>query len=322
MRYKFYIAFVFIFLTFIGCNDNFDPNGEFREIYALSGILRGDSLNQTITLSHVYQVDGFDPYANKVDPAVLGADVRVWIGDSVYIFRDTSVARTDSSRYTTPIHYYYNNKFAIPLNKTIEVEVLFQNGKRIKALTKSPSAIRFDKASNTIIPPDGSDLITFIWNEQNEPLYFVPQLAIKYIQNVNGTFIVKYKRVPIKYVEQNGNLVPIYPKPSGLVTAIYQKDALDRAMEEISAGDPIKSNYSIVQKQVLTVTAFDLNLTRYVSSTDQSFDDLTVTVNESEFTNVEGGLGIFGTYIRNEYNKVELSQSYVESFGYNYRVGE
>lgn len=310
------------FLFLIGCDDNFNPNGEYKEIYALTGILKGDESSQTVTLSHVYRIDGFDPYSNTIDPAIVGADMRIWIGDSVYVFHDSSIVRTDTTRYSTPFYYYYNNQFTIPVNKTIQVEVLLQNGKRLKAETKSPNEVRFDKASNTILPPDSNGLISFIWNEQTEPLFYAPQLTIRYLQNVNGATLEKIKVVPIKYVSQNNEQVPVYPKASNKVSVLYQTDALNKAMREISEGDSNKANFSLFQKQVFSVIAFDLNLTRYLSATDQSFDDLTVTVNESDYTNVDGGLGIFGCYTIKDFGKVELSKDYVESFGYNYRVGE
>jgi virulence-associated protein VapD len=61
-----------------------------------------------------------------------------------------------------------------------------------------------------------------------------------------------------------------------------------------------------------------MNLSRYVSSTNQAFDDLTVTVNEADFTNVEGGLGIFGAYVNKIYDNIQFQENYIESFGYNF----
>jgi hypothetical protein len=95
-------------------------------------------------------------------------------------------------------------------------------------------------------------------------------------------------------------------------------DAISRALEEISAGDPNKDNYNILQSPAFELIALDLNLSRYVSSTNQTFDDLTVTVNESDFTNIEGGLGVFGSYTKKKYNRIKFQPGYIESFGYNF----
>jgi len=275
------------------------------------------------TLSHNYlPPDGFDPYSNTVDPAIAGADIRVWLGDSVYIFSDSSVARIDSSRYGTPFNFYYNTKFKIPPKQNIEVEVLLQNGVRLRAASQAPDEVLFKKQSDVIIPAVNSNLVKFIWAPQVEGTFFSPKLKIRYIQNVNGINVEKLKDVPVKYVQRNGNLEPVFPEPSSSSIIFYQLDAITRALEEISEGDPNKSNYTVHQSLIFDVVAFDLNLSRYVSSTNQPFDDLTVTVNESDYTNIKGGLGIFGSYIKSNYPTIRFLPDYIESFGYKFLFDE
>jgi hypothetical protein len=315
---KFLIQIIFIALISISCNDSFDPFGEFQDNYALTCILKSDTTFQAATLSHNYRGDGFDPFGNTDDPSIIGADIRVWLGDSVYVFRDTSVARIDTSRYTTPFYFYYNNKFTIEPDENLAIEVLLQNGRRLKAFSRAPGEIFFNDESDVIIPAVSSELVKFIWNQQVEGTFFSPQLTIRYLQNMNGNIVEKLKKVPIKYVEQNSEQVPIFPQPSNRTTIIYELDAISRALVEISAGDPNKVNYTIMQSPAFELIALDLNLSRYVSSTNQTFDDLTVTVNESDFTNVEGGLGVFGSYTKKSYNRIKFQPSYIESFGYNF----
>ncbi|MCZ6702872.1 MAG: hypothetical protein O6940_07500 [Ignavibacteria bacterium] len=318
MTNKFLYLIIFIALIAISCDDGFDPFGEFQDNYALTCILKSDTTFQSATLSHNYRGDGFDPYGNTDDPSIIGADIRVWLGDSVYIFRDTSVARIDTSRYTTSFYFYYNNKFKIEPDKNLEIEVLLQNGQRLKASSRAPEEIFFDNESAVLIPSVNSELVKFIWNQQVEGTFYSPQLTIRYVQNINGNSIEKLKIVPIKYVEQNGDLVPLFPQPLNKTTIIYELDAVSRALEEISEGDPNKDNYTILQSPAFELIALDLNLSRYVSSTNQSLDDLTVTVNESDFTNVEGGLGVFGSYTKKNYTRIRFQPNYIESFGYNF----
>jgi hypothetical protein len=318
MRSKFLILIIFIVLISISCNDSFDPFGDIQENYALTCILKSDTTFQVAALSHNYRGNGFDPFGNTDDPSVIGADIRVWLGDSVYVFQDTSISRTDTSRYATPFDFYYNNMFIIEPDENLEIEVLLQNGRRLKAFSKAPGEIFFDNQSAVIIPSVNSELVKFIWNQQVEGTFYSAQLTIRYLQNVNGNSIAKFKKVPIKYVEQNTDLVPIFPQPSNSTTIIYELDAVSRALQEISAGDPNKDNYTILQNPAFELIALDLNLSRYVSSTNQTFDDLTVTVNESDFSNIEGGLGVFGSYTKKNYNRIRFQPGYIESFGYNF----
>jgi len=309
-------------ILFISCTEEFEPFGEFKENYVLTCVLNGDSTHQVAVLSHIYETGSFDPYDNTTDPAIIGADIRVWLGDSVYVFRDTSVTRDDTSRYNTPFNFYYNNKFLIQADQIIEVEVLLQNGRRLKSSSKTPSSIIFEDESSVIIPPVGSELINFSWKSHTEGTFFSPKFYIKYRQNMDGVIVEKLKLVPKKYVNITGSFQPVYPEPTNTTNIIYTMDAVSRALEEISSGDPNKQNYTILQTSLFTLSAFDLSLSRYVSSTNQSFDDLTVTVNESDYTNINGGLGIFGSFISNNYETARFQSSYIESFGYNFLLDD
>jgi len=318
MKYKLFSLLFFITLLAYSCNDTFDPLGEFKEDYVLTCILKSDSSFQIATLSHSYRGEGNDPTSNAEDPSIIGADIRVWLGDSVYIFRDSSIARTEPSRYDTPFHFYYNNNFIVAANENLEIEALLENGRRLKASSRVPNRIFFNSESDVIIPAGGSNLVRFFWEQHFEGTFFSPQLTIRYRQNENGNVVEKFKVIPIEYIQQDGEQVPSYPKPSNKIYVNYQLDAISTALEEISESDPDKGNFSIYEIPIFSLFAFDLNLSRYVSSTSQPFDDLTVTVNEADFTNIEGGLGVFGSYVNKIYENIKFQKIYIESFGYNF----
>lgn len=318
MKFKL-LSYIFCITLFTySCSDSFNPLGEFKEDYVLTCILKSDSSFQIATLSHSYRGEGNDPASNTEDPSIIGADIRVWLGDSVYIFHDSSTARTEPSRYDTPFHFYYNNNFSVAPYENFEIEAVLQDGRRLKASSRSPGSISFNSESDVIIPAVGSNLVRFFWDLQDEGMFFSPQLAIRYRQNENGNTVEKIKIIPIEYKQQNGELIPVYPKPSYKTNVNYQLDAITKALEEISETDPEKGNFSIYEKPIFTLFAFDLNLSRYVSSTNQAFDDLTVTVNEADFTNIEGGLGVFGSYVNKTYEDIIFQEIYIESFGYNF----
>jgi hypothetical protein len=319
---NFILAFCMSTIVFISCTQEFEPFGEFRDNYVLTCLLTGDTEYQVATLSHIYETNSFDPYDNTTDPVIIGADLRVWLDDSVYVFRDSSVARIDTSRYNTPFNFYYNNEFIIKADQLVEVEVLLQNGRRLKSSSKSPGSISFEKESSVIIPPVGSQLVNFSWNPHTEGTFFSPKFYIKYLQNENGIIVEKLKLVPKNYANDSGSDNPIYPEPSNKTNIVYTLDAITRTLAEISAGDPIKQNYTILQTPLFKLSVFDLALSRYISSTNQSFDDLTVTVNESDYSNIEGGLGIFGSYLSENYETIKFQSSYIESFGYKFLLDD
>lgn len=307
------IFLVIIIFLIISCEEDFNPYGDYQEKFAFTCILKNDDNFQTATLFRSYLIA-------TSDPSVAGADVRVWYNDSVFVFRDTTVARTDSSQYETPLRFYYHQNFRVGISKPIELEVLLPNGKRLRSHSITPKRIDFDDESEVIIPPVSSNIVQVFWNSFDVGIYFSPRLTIRYKQNIDGEIIQKTKVVPIKYVEQGGELTAIFPSPISSPTIVYQLDAVTKALEEISGGDPNKTNYSILQKISFNVTAFDLPVSKYISSTGGSFDDLTVSVDVADYSNIEGGFGLFGSYSKREYTKLRFLQNYIEAFGYNFIV--
>ena len=311
---------ILISLLFISCEEDFNPYGDYFERFAFTCILKSDQQYQTATLFRSYRPDGYDPSTYTEDPSVIGADIRVWYNDSVFVFRDTSEVRIDTSRYKTPFRYYYNNKFSVGNRKTIELEVLLPNGKRLRSSSVTPGQISFDDQSDALIPAGTSQIIQIQWNTLEEGTYFAPRMVIRYKQNINGEIVDKTKEIPTKYINQDNTLVPFFPQPSASATVIYELEAISKALEEISEGDPNKQNFSIYQRVAFSTAALDLPTSRYVSSTSGSIDDLTVNVDVSDYTNIEGGFGLFGSYSSRSYTRLRFVKDYIESFGYNFIV--
>ncbi len=176
-----------LYFLLVSCEEDFNPYGDYQEKFAFTCILKNDDNFQTATLfkKSILQLPS--------DPSVIGADVRVWYNDSVFVFRDSSVARTDTSRYKSPFSFYYNKNFTAASDKLIELEVLLPNGKRLRSSSVTPKKITFDNESEVLIPPVSTNIIQIIWNAFDAGTYFSPRLTIRYKQNVNGEIIEKIK---------------------------------------------------------------------------------------------------------------------------------
>jgi hypothetical protein len=309
---------IFISVFLISCEEGFNPYGEYVEKYAFTCILKSDENSQAATLFRSYRPDGFDPYTYTTDPSVKGADIRVWYNDSVFVFRDTSVTREDTTRYKTPFSFYYNDQFTVANGKTIELEVLLPNGRRLRSSSITPGQIVFDNNSEVVIPPVGKNIVQIIWNNLDEGTYFFPRLAVRYKQTINGEIVEKVKEMPVQYINQGNDIVPVFHGYSAASTIVYNLDAITKALGEISEGDPDKQNYSVYQRLSFELKAFDLPASRYISSTGGSIDDLTVSVDVSDYTNIEGGFGLFASYSKKNYTRLRFLQNYIESFGYNF----
>lgn len=315
MRKTIILYIVFAMLYFLACEDELNPIGEYKEGYVLSLILRGDTTLQAAVLQSNYIVDGFDPYTHTEDLSVKGADIRVWQGDSVYVFKEAEIVRPDSARYGGKRTVYLNNYFTMDeFSNTLEVEVLLSTGKRMRAYSHTPESVEFLNDGSASAIPTEAEFFRIEWKTSDLPAYFEPRLIFNYTKNDGSGISHRTKVVPLRYEVQDGSYSPVFSTPSSKPAVIISNEALDSAMAQISHGDSDKGSYSIYEAY-LQVLVYDKSLTNYYVSTNQALDGFSVKVDETDYSNVEGGLGIFGSYRLDEY-KIKILRPYIQSFGY------
>ncbi|MFC2135002.1 hypothetical protein ACFLR4_02035 [Bacteroidota bacterium] len=311
-----YMALAIIgLILFSSCEEDFNPFGEFKEKYVVNCIVRCDTTFQMLTIDKNYVSETTNPYDNHEDPAVKGALVKFWYGDSVKIFDYAEVSRADTSRYTTPFSYYYSDNFIPPEESTLEMEIILQDGTRLTSFTKVPKKVTVSKVdSDGIIPPIDKDYIRIRWTLEITKQIYVPVLYIVYFKKENGVDVRYIKEVPEYYGIDGDNYIPVYPRASNNIGIIYEMDVIDIAMGEISAGDPDKDNYTIFAA-IFEVVAADDFLSKYYASTNVSEGGFSIKVDETDFSNIDGGFGVLGSYTKSRH-AIKLTHDYIESFGY------
>lgn len=90
--------------------------------------------------------------------------------------------------------------------------------------------------------------------------------------------------------------------------------ALSIGMNQISEGIDDKSRINIVNA-CFEIKLCDLMLGTYSSAAQTFEDEFDIRISETNFTNINGGFGIFGTYISETFDLL-LTPEYVNSFGY------
>lgn len=307
--------FLLILITVLAlssCEEDFSPVVEYNQSYSLSCIIRGDTTLQVATLFSSFDLANGDAKSN---PAYEGAELRLWYKDTVYWFKDSVVSFPRYSDSTLKF-YYLDNFQPTDEDEPLEIEALLKGGKRLKGKCTTPGRLMFNTSETSkVIPPVNTSGVNFLWETDAEVSgYYVGRLRFKYFQDINGVNVIKYKEIPLNYISNNGEFVAIYPKPSKAVSTIYDSSAVTHALEEISEGDPNKSKYKIFDTAIFEVLALDENASRYYSSTLQD-NSFTVNVNELDYTNIEGGYGVFGSINREEI-EIKFVPGYLMSFGY------
>lgn len=299
------------------CEENFSPKGDIQQKYILSCVIRSDTSLQIATISRSYNVNGYDPYANTEDTFLADAYIRIWVGDNVYFMKDSSISRTDTTRYKGPLHFFYVDNFAVGNNTALEIQAVLPDGKTLKATTTLPQAVEWNytnvDTSDTNafrIPSLTNDYFSFSWYRGTSTGWYLPRFVLIYSKLVNGVEERHQVLVPERYE----NNQPEYPAPSKNSAVTFQNSSLDSVFHQISRGDPEKSHYKIYGG-VLELLVFDENLSKYYSSTNGYLDDFTIRLDENDYSNVDGGLGIFGSYVKQKRGS-KIASDYISSFGY------
>ncbi len=313
---KFGMLFSAIFLAMLcySCNNTFDPNAPFRERYALNGIMRSDTTLQIVTLTRSYQPsDGVNPLSNTQDPAIVGAEVNLWYKDTLYPMRDTAFVRTDTSRYKDSVHCYYVNNLMPEDNQYIDIEALLPNGRLLKSSTQLPDVGPenfFDISSDLTVPPTGKDFISVTWASKPEIIYS-PRVYIVYYPA--GSSEPKQFQVPLFYINQNGTQIPVFTNPSKTNFVRIDMATIAQYLNEIPNGGD-KKNFSI-GGLTIEVLVYDQYLSTYYLSLQTGLDAFTVKLDGPDFTNIQGGYGIFGSYVRTVWD-LKFTYNYLKSLGF------
>ncbi len=309
------IYLIFICLTAalfsLSCKDTFDPETPYQDQYVLNCIVRGDSLMQVATLSKTYNVNGANSLSNSVDPSIIGAQVYMKWKGQIFQLRDSSIVRSDTSRYKDPFHFYYTTAFTPSIHDSVSITAIPKEGLVLTSKTRVPNGVLFQFSPTYILPTTFS--LNMSWIESDGNNLFLPRLKILYKKRNETPSVLHSLEIPVTYNITGNSKTPVYPGISQGSIIEYQKNMIDDYMLKVSEGDD-KINYQFYDLE-FDVLIFDQFLAGYISTTNGFLDNLSIRLDEPNYTNINGGLGIFGAYIYNNIT-VYLTSDYLTSLGY------
>ncbi len=320
---------VILFIFFESCSDDFNLNAPFKNVYTLNCILRSDSPIQYAVISkNIYTENGAPPAAAGTVQNIKGANVEIYYKGSVVVMRDTTIQFTDAGN-TIQVNCYYLNKLAMEQGEIISIKAIMPDGHILKSTNKIPVCIipylTFPRSFSTK-EQNGyyKNISSYTWffrndnKEVNDILSF-PQLEIAFEKYEGGTYVDKKTLVPLAYypsADNNGSILSPDLNFSFNYNAYTSLEAVDKTMEEISGSDPFKNNY-IITKVSLNVNSLDPELSIYYNTYETYLNSFTIKLSPSDYSNIEGGKGIFGIYYIYTGSFV-VDKDYINSFGYQY----
>lgn len=314
-----------ILFSIYGCEENFSPKTEKKEALFLYSFLKANdapppapAIKQVVVITKVYDVDGFDPMLNTIDPTIKDALVSLTIDNQLNTLTLDSVA-TDYQNRTQ--QYFYSTYASVQSYDSLIVSAKLSNGKTLTGKTRSPKYLNFEFSYpynhgfttnlNQVIPVYSW---TITWYNNNPMHLLFPRMLIKYQQNINGTKVTKSIVVPTSMIDRNGAKEPYYTEYMKSNSVSYNFDAVDYAMTKLSEGNPNKSDYTLLGLY-FDIVELDLPLTNYYSATNGYLDAYSIRSDANIYSNISGGYGVFGSMFTSSFYK-ELDKTYVESFGY------
>lgn len=308
MKIFFKISLFVLAAVLYSCEENLNPYGEFKEKFVLNCIIHGDTTYQVATITKSIGPGESGGINNNF---VEDAYVRIWSGDKVGLFRDTTVF--DSSE-NNEIKYYFAKDFKPNEKSEIEIQAILPNGRKLIAKSTVPEKVTILNDISDFNITSETDSLKIFWQTLEDRPVFSVRMRIGFYHLENNKFVSKSILVPQKFIEKDNKKYPIYPGLTDYPAFEIDLNTISETMRLISGDDVNKSDYAITNA-VLEILLLDKELSKYYYTVNRAFDSYSIKLDETDYSNIQGGLGIFGVTIRNNW-RMKFSREYVESFGY------
>ncbi len=317
MKKVFFSLLIFFLLVInFSCEENFSPKAGFVQQYALFCIVNGDTSYQYAFIERSYNVEGLNPSLYNEDTFIKDAEVKIKYNDNNYSLNDSSSVINDNE-----MNYYYTDSLMPAPGKLMELSAELPDGSLLTGSTITPKSnnltFQYENINSDTYIEQKDEGLFFIWHLSGEDtvgILYLPVLKINYYKLESGQSILHHKEVPVSYFRNGNNYLPNLPVVTSGNTLSYEMEAVNRAMDEISEGDPDKSNYSVIDAN-FELLLLDNNLAPYYTTIQTFLDSYTVILDQQDYSNINGGYGVFGSFFRRVLH-LSFSSDYVLSFGY------
>jgi len=305
------LALVLGFLLVLGCEEPFSPKGDFREEPVVYSIISNLSDTHLARVYRTYDPPAYDPFEHTSDNPITGAIIRLQDGATQWTFRDTVVARADSSRYATPINAYVYSPLQVERGKTYSLFIQPPGGPSSTATTTVPEIgfISVHRNQAGVTSPRS------VSNRFFGVLATVPTRSKGFLIRFHVTFDVFENSVWVPHRVE----VPYFIIDVGLPEEQLLYHEVQRSID--GAGTPgtkishfldfSVDSYSTVisrihgeygsgavrfKEAIFTLTQLEKEFYNYYNISRGFRDPNSIRIDEPDYGNIVGGAGIFGAF--------------------------
>ena len=294
----------------LGCEVPFTPKGEFREEPVVYVILSNLSDTHYARLYRTYNPPGYDPFEHETDNPLTGATVRITDGAAQWDFRDTTVARADSSRYASPVGAYVFSPLQMVRGRQYTLIIQPPGGETMTATALVPELgyISIFRNQGAIIGQTVSD--HFIGIRAT-----VPSTTKGYLVRFHITFDALENAVWIPHLIE----IPYFINSPGLPEETYQYYGVTRSNDGSGSFGTVITHvvdfhidsYNLViarlykqygsgavrfKQAIFTLTQVEQQLYNYYNISRGFRDPNSIRLDEPDYTNIKEGAGVFGAF--------------------------
>lgn len=276
----------------LACNEPFQPKGTFEQKMVVYGILNPQTDTQYVRVYTTYDPPAFDPLAVQEDTPVLDAQVTISYGGTTLQLRDTTVARSDSSRYQTGIHTFVAYPFTVSNATAYSLTVQSPGRGSVSSATTVPGHGFLTVANPAVL----SNPSTFPNDEIN--------FTVAPSQGTRGyllRFFVEYE------IQTTGNpLEQIEVPQSSDGYARLTRVGGTSARTSFSRSTYVEMIQSVIRtyglngikftRAIFYLVEVDNALYNYYSVANGFQDNFSIRTDQPDYTNINGGVGVFGSF--------------------------
>lgn len=304
---------IFLILINSSCNEPFIPAAPFEPRMIIYSVLSNVSDTQYVRIYSTYNPPNNDPSQNPEENSVTDARVTVSDGATTYTFRDTSIQRPDQSRYKSPIHLYYSYPFKAEPGKTYVLNVTSPTHGRATASTTMPGKGLISFYRDDVLEMPGQRWgtpveINFLASNLSKALlirFYVVYTAENPWEQEENRSRERIYEVPLRRVILDPNYQRcriIYP---GMQKTEVKFDRSGKPTSSRFTYPFMTYNLSIYhiryfnfnpqfKRAVTYLIQFDGPSYKYYSDERLFTDRFTVRLDSPDYTNIDGGAGLFG----------------------------
>jgi len=308
-------------LVLLGCSESFSPKGPYQEQLVVYSVLTNVRSAQFVRVYSTYNPSGVDPYDNTSDSEITGAQVFLMAGGTTYAFRDTIVARDQTSRYTGGIHAYVADPMPVIRGDSYLLTVATPSMGTATGTSLVPTAGIASLANRYALESPGEyseDILVTVYLSPQAFGYAV-RLSLEFDVFIGGQWEPHRAEIPqsLKIGTGQGSALFNYPSLTRRQSQAQTTESVSFSHEAyVSLLGELDKQYPGLpirfKDAVIVLTQADQPFYTYYSVANGFRDEFSIRTDEPDYSNISGGLGVFGSFANDT-----LVVPVAESIGYN-----